>query len=77
MPEIKLPNSKKGKNRRHERTSLQNNRFGHGISRSWNHPTLQDKIEGNDPEVQWIIDIKRDFNKELISLQQHLTWTKN
>jgi hypothetical protein len=37
-------------------------------------PTLQDKIEGNDPEVQWIInDIKRDFNKELISLQQHLT----
>jgi hypothetical protein len=36
-------------------------------------PTLQDKIEGNDPEVQWIINDIKSFNKELIGLQQHLT----
>jgi hypothetical protein len=39
-------------------------------------PTLQDKIEGKDPEFSGWLMIKRDFNKELIGLQQHLTWTK-
>jgi hypothetical protein len=71
-----LPNSKLGKNRRHEcRTSLQNNRFGiiypdHEIT------PLQDKIEGKDPEVHGSHDQKCDFIKELIGFITHLTETK-
>ena len=64
MPEIKLPNSKL-KVRigvmnvvPHYKTTV----LGHGIYPDHEiTPTLQDKIEGKDPEVQWIInDIKSE-----------------